>query len=426
MSFAILSLTVLSMLRMVTSVALQTNCPGGIAAAWYAPDMLPLSWVSWDKYNTLIYSFAITTPSVNNITLSGSDPSLPQFVSEAHKNNVSAHIAIGGWGGSRFFSTNVATPENRTAFAQTVINFAEVYDLDGINFDWEYPNKQGIGCNIINANDTQNFLYFLQELRKDPVGARITLSAAVSITPFTNASGQPSTDVSGFAEVLDYITIMNYDIWGKWDSTIGVGPNAPLNDTCAVPANQQGSAVSAVEAWTAAGIPANQIVLGVASYGHSFSVAPHDAFVDDCKTELTAYPKFNASNQPPGDSQGNTPGLDVCGVLEGPGGTYTFKSLVEDGFLTTEGDPVEGISYRFDTCSQTPYVYNETSEVMISFDDVHSFAAKGSYIKETGLRGFAMWQLVDDSNNLLVDSIRNAVGYVARNAHKRNRMSTHW
>ncbi|KAH0828077.1 hypothetical protein J3R83DRAFT_3733 [Lanmaoa asiatica] len=68
---------------------------------------------------------------------------------------------------------------------------------------------------------------------------------------------------------------MNYDVWGSWSSA--VGPNSPLNDTCASPADQVGSAVSAVKAWTAAGVPVDQIVLGVASYGHSFSVPPYDA-----------------------------------------------------------------------------------------------------------------------------------------------------
>ena len=50
--------------------------------------------------------------------------------------NVAAHVAIGGWGGSIWFSPNVATPENRTAFVQTVADFAEEYDLDGINFEY--------------------------------------------------------------------------------------------------------------------------------------------------------------------------------------------------------------------------------------------------------------------------------------------------
>ena len=58
-----------------------------------------------------------------------------------------------------------------------------------------------------------------------------------------------------------------------------------------------------------------------------------------------------------------------------------------------------------------PYVYNETSEVMVSFDDAQSFAAKGSYIKSTGLRGFSMWEAGGDYQDTLLDSIRLAAGF---------------
>lgn len=94
------------------------------------------------------------------------------------------------------------------------------------------------------------------------MGKKLVLSAAVSLTPFAGADGTPSADVRGFAKVLDFIEVMDYDVWGSWSTA--VGPNAPLNDTCAPsPAGQQGSAVSAVKAWTTAGMPASQIVLGV-------------------------------------------------------------------------------------------------------------------------------------------------------------------
>jgi chitinase len=131
-----------------------------------------------------------------------------------------------------------------------------------------------------------------------------------------------------------------------------------LNDTCATPANQQGSAVSAVKTWSDAGMPVNKIVFGVASYGHSFSVAPSDAFVSiDTKT-LVAYPAFNASNQPLGDAWDNTGGLDVCGVYDGQGGTFDFWGLVDNGFLTEEGAPVGDIYYRYDDCSQTVILFS--------------------------------------------------------------------
>ncbi|OAX39729.1 glycoside hydrolase family 18 protein [Rhizopogon vinicolor AM-OR11-026] len=382
-----------------------------VQAAWYAGYHAtvgyPLSAVPWDKYNTMYYSFATTNPDVSSLYLDASDASLlPQFVSDAHANGVEAHIAIGGWGGGIYFSSSVATAENRTMFAKTIIDFVNQYDLDGVNFDWEYPNHQGIGCNTISPNDTANFLSLLQELRQDPTGASITLSAAVSISPFADSNGNPSTDVSGFAGVLDYIAIMNYDIWGSWSTA--VGPNAPLADSCAAAADQQGSAVSAVNTWSSAGMPVDQIVLGVAAYGHSFSVSPSDAFVPGTKA-LAAYPAFNSSNQPLGDAWDDTGSVDACGVYEGPGGTFTLWGLVDGGFLTPEGTTAPGIYSRYDLCSETPYVYNETSEVMVSYDNAVSFAVKGVYIKSSGLRGYAMWEAGGDYNNILIDAIGSVV-----------------
>ncbi|OAX34531.1 glycoside hydrolase family 18 protein [Rhizopogon vinicolor AM-OR11-026] len=407
--FAILPLFALSAVC-VNIPDVESTSP--IAASWYAgfhaTEGAPLSSINWKKYNTIYYSFAIPTSSVDSLSLDGSDGDLlPEFVSTAHENGVEAHISIGGWTGSIYFSSNIATPANRTAFVKTVSDFASKYKVDGVQFDWEYPNKQGVGCNTINPNDTSNFLAFLQELRLDPIGAKLTISAAVALTPFMDASGKPSTDVSGFAKVFDYVALMNYDVWGSWFTT--VGPNAPLNDTCAAPANQQGSAVSAIKAWGDAGMPANKIVLGLASYGHSFRVSHSDAFVSDTKT-LAAYPSFNSSNPPLGDSWDNTGGLDVCGVYEAQGGTFEFWALVDGGFLTEKGVAVGDIHYRYDDCSQTPYVYNETSQVMVSFDNAQSFTAKGKYIKEKGLRGFALWETGGDYNDILLDAITEAVG----------------
>ena len=58
-----------------------------------------------------------------------------------------------------------------------------------------------------------NFLLFLQELRAAlPPATRIT--AAADVQPWVDAGGRPMVDASGFADVLDWIMIMNYDTWG--------------------------------------------------------------------------------------------------------------------------------------------------------------------------------------------------------------------
>lgn len=260
-----------------------------------------------------------------------------------------------------------------------------------------------MGCNVKSDQDTPNFLSFLQELRT--ALPNITISAATSIAPFTGPDGQPSSDLSAFAKVLDYVAIMNYDVWGSWSNA--VGPNAPLDDSCAPPNDQQGSATSAVKAWTAAGFPANQLVLGVAGYGHSFQVDQSNAFATsgDATSSvsqpagtkpLAAYPPFNKADQPFGDNRdSNAPaGVDQCGVptTGGPSGIFNFQGMIQQGILDANGTAVSGMGFRFDSCSQTvgyhalisrcvkltrafsqPYVYIPQNQTMISYDDTTSF-----------------------------------------------------
>jgi len=388
-----------------------------VATAWYAgwhADADPsfsLAQVSWDKYTQMTYAFAETTSDVRAVNLNGSDPELlPNFVAAAHAHGTKASVSVGGWTGSLFWSSNVATAQNRTLFVKTLVDLATKYDLDGIDFDWEYPADPGIGCNANNPNDAANFLAFIQELRADPVGAHLTLSAAVATVPFTDSQGNPSADVSGFSQVLDYVAIMVYDIAGPWSAA--VGPNAPLDDSCAPADFQAGSAVAAVNSWTAAGIPSDQIVLGVASYGHSFRVAKSNAFVRGSHTQLALYAQFNTSNPPVGDAWDDAAGVDECGNFEDQGGVIDFWGLIAQGYLNADGTNKTGVPYLFDTCSQTPFVYNTTTEVMISFDNAKSFAAKGEYIKANGLAGFAMWEAGGDSQDILLDSVRKSAGFL--------------
>ncbi|KAH9958054.1 chitinase [Russula dissimulans] len=356
-------------------------CPSTVAATWYVSwhsSDFTLQDVSWSKYTWVIYAFATTTPDSSVLGLADSDMTLlPQFVETAHQYGVNALLSVGGWGGSQYFSSAVATDANRTAFAQAVMNLVTQYSLDGIEFDWEYPGKQGIGCNVIFQDDTANFLLFLQKLRSMDGAQDIIVSAAVTDVPFIGSDGNPMSDISDFAKVLDYIEVMNYDDWGEWDTT--VGPNAPLNDTCA--ASPQGSAVSAVDAWPGAGFPINKMILGVASYGHSF--------------------------HPAGDKWDSTAsGVDVCGNPNVVGGIFHFWSLIDGGFLTPDGTSALGIDYTYDTCSQT----NATTEVMVSYDNAASFAIKGQFITDMGLAGFAMWEAGGGSNDILLDAIRFGVG----------------
>lgn len=181
----------------------------------------------------------------------------------------------------------MASNESRQTFAYNILTTYNAYNLDGIDIDWEYPGHVGEEGNKVDPSDSDNFLLFLQLLRESlPPSAK--LSAATQTTPFVGTNGQPMTDVTEFAKVLDWILIMNYDVWdcksfiyfGKSNLTADSftftprvasetpGPNAPFYNACQNSTQPLANAVAAYTSWTAAGFPASQMVLGIPSYGY--------------------------------------------------------------------------------------------------------------------------------------------------------------
>ncbi|KAJ3572245.1 hypothetical protein NP233_g3226 [Leucocoprinus birnbaumii] len=395
-----------------TSSTGYSNSTAGnkLATGWYpswVSDKFAPSQIPWNKYSALTYSFVVTTGDSSFFNLTDDPSTFQEFVSQAHAHNVKALVSVGGWTGSRFFSSSVATPENRTAFASALIDFATKNKLDGIDFDWEHPNTDGMGCNTKSPNDSANFLEFLKEVRqKAPQGFQLT--AATAITPFKGPDGNPMSDVSGFAQVLDRIAVMAYDVYGPFSET--AGPNAPLQDSCAPTKDQLGSGTSAVKAWTNAGFPANQIALGVPSYGHGFTVAS-SAIGGDAQ-KLAEFPAFDKNLVPPGTGEtADMKSTDACGAVSGPGGSFMYNDMVNRGMINAQGtSAASGLLYQFDNCSQTAYIYNSTSQVFISYDNTDTYKAKGNFIKEQNLAGFAMWTIdTDTPDGTLADAIRSTM-----------------
>lgn len=49
---------------------------------------------------------------------------------------VKASVSIGGWTGSLFYSANVGSEQNRTAFIKAIEGLVNKYDLDAIDFEY--------------------------------------------------------------------------------------------------------------------------------------------------------------------------------------------------------------------------------------------------------------------------------------------------
>ncbi|KAF6755549.1 hypothetical protein DFP72DRAFT_1045361 [Ephemerocybe angulata] len=64
------------------------------------------------------------------------------------------------------------------------------------------------------------------------------------------------------------------------------------------------------------------------------------------------------------------------------------NGLIDAGWLMSDGEASQShAKYLFDDCSKTPFLYNETSQTMVSYDNAESFAEKGKFIYDNKLGG---------------------------------------
>lgn len=146
-------------------------------------------------------------------------------------------IAIGGWNeGSQKYSMMASSPSARATFVESVVQFLDMYNFDGLDLDWEYPAARG-GA----PEDKVNFAALVTELRR-AFGNRYLLSAAVSAGKWFMDPGYDIPIMSRYvlkifirSEILclifknshlDMINVMAYDYHGGWEDK--TGHNAPM------------------------------------------------------------------------------------------------------------------------------------------------------------------------------------------------------
>ncbi|KAI9001092.1 glycoside hydrolase [Trametes punicea] len=404
-------------------------------------DVFPPEKVDFGRFDWVDFAFAVPDTRLN-LTWDGADDApdlLRQLVALARKARKNVKLSVGGWTGSRYFSTAAATPEGRTTLANNILALYREFDLDGIDIDWEYPAQDGLEGNLVRSDDSANFLAFLYVLRNTlPPTAKIT--AATQTVPFAGPDGDPMGNVSAFAEVLDWVLLMNYDTWG---SSSDPGPNAPLSDSCKNSTQGSASALAAVRAWTAAGFPASKLVLGVPSYGYlsrsSASFLRTRAIFPRARSGRSRKQKGRRARDQ--RRAGHSRVLDWVGALvdktkdkilpagqtlivNEDGGTddgqVQFRELVRQGAVRAMLENAEpralfagggGFERGWDACSSTPFLRSAAARQVVAYDDPVSLEMKAQLVREAGMRGANMFDVHGDTDEWdLADALLRGLG----------------
>uniref|UniRef100_G3TKH8 Acidic mammalian chitinase n=1 Tax=Loxodonta africana TaxID=9785 RepID=G3TKH8_LOXAF len=309
----------------------------------------------------LIYAFAgmsnneITTIEWNDVTLYQAFKGLKNNRS----NQLKTLLAIEGWNfGTAPFTAMVSTPENRKTFIASVIKFLRQYEFDRLDFDWE-PGSRGALLRT-----STSFIILVQEMHeafeqeaKQANKSRLMITSAVA-AGISNI--QPGYEIPQLSQYLDYIHVMTYDFHGSWESY--TGENSPLykypSDTGT---NAYLSVEYAMNYWKDNGAPAEKLIVGFPTYGHTFILS-------------------NPSNTSIGAPTSSA----------GPAGPYTrqagFWAYYEIcTFLKN------GATQEWEASQEVPYTYQ------VGYDNIKSFNIKAQWLKQNNFRGAMVWAIdLDD------------------------------
>jgi chitinase len=279
-------------------------------------------------------------------------------------------VSVGGWLWSTNFSDVSLTPQSRTLFIQSVMDFLRRYDLDGLDIDWEYPGMVGSGHRF-RSEDGHNFTLLLKELRSqfDQETARTHRRLYLTIAAGASSDYLAHTEMKQVQELVDTVNLMAYDYVEPGDEPL-TGHHSPLFTNPADVRNYSSDA--SVRAFEEAGVPAGKILLGVPFYGHVWGeVADRNhGLLQPGKPVPHAYAPYSAIT----------------------------ASMLNQGYVR-----------YWDPVASAPYLYNSDKQIFVSYEDPESLAAKCRYVLAHKLGGVMFWDYSGDSAGALLGVINQSL-----------------
>ncbi|XP_050554383.1 probable chitinase 2 isoform X1 [Spodoptera frugiperda] len=291
-------------------------------------------------------------------------------------------LAVGGWNeGSAKYSKMAANSTLRNNFITSALNMITKHGFDGLDMDWEYPNRRDT---VHGQNDIDNFTTLLKEIKAVFDQQGLLLTAAVSSV---RSAASQSYNVAEISKYLDMVHIMTYDMHGSWDPV--TGHNAPIHQgegDEGVNPEELFNVEQSLKYWIGAGCPPEKIALGVPFYGRSFTL--QDANRNGVKAPAA--------------------GAGISGPYTATAGSIGYNEFCQK--LQTEP-----WTQRYDSLAKVPYAVN--GKDWVTYDDPDSITAKVNYAKSLGINKIMIWSIETDDfhgvcgkgNNPLLNAINTAL-----------------
>ncbi|CAH0759609.1 unnamed protein product [Diatraea saccharalis] len=258
-----------------------------------------------------------------------------------------------------------ASPTLRQNFIQSGLKMIFDYGFDGLDIDWEYPNRRDT---VHGEADIDNFSQLLKETKEEFNKYGLLLTAAVSAVEY---AVKLSYDVPTISKYLDHVHLMTYDMHGPWDDV--TGHNAALHQgegDEGKPRENLFTVDVSVEYWLKAGCPPEKLILGVPFFGHTFTLK--DADDNRVRAPVTG----------PGIAGPYTNSSGIIGYDE-------FCVKLQTGPWTV----------RRDNYAKVPYAFSDAN--WVSYDDPKSIRDKVEYANSMDLGGIMLWSIeADDFHNV--------------------------
>lgn len=272
-------------------------------------------------------------------------------------------ISIGGWGVDGF-SQAASTSRGRKRLAESIVNFVDKHNFDGIDLDWEYPGIPGGGI-AASPDDKKNFTLLLKKIRQllDDLEHKKNRHLLLTIAAGAYQKCAENMELEKITEkYLDFINLMTYDMGSSREITGHhtnlYAPEFAPDDYCVQ---------KAVDIYKKRGVPSTKLVIGGAFYGHSWQGVENTN---------------NGLNQP----------------AETDGGTFHDFSEIVNEYMNKDQ-----FNRYWDEKACAPYLFN--GEKFLSYDDEESLREKVKFVKEKNLGGMMYFIHHADYKGLLLEAL---------------------